>query len=108
METKLQPTPLPTPEKGHPLNLSCGHCKTICSFSGQPPACDECGWVYIPKGRGRIALEVDSIKDIVSIAGKELAPFRWLTGVLLLVAGAILMIWVAITAIHWFWDHPLW
>jgi hypothetical protein len=29
------------------MNLSCGNCKTIRSFSGQPPACDECGWVYL-------------------------------------------------------------
>jgi hypothetical protein len=27
------------------MNLSCGNCKAIRSFSGQPPACNECGWV---------------------------------------------------------------
>jgi hypothetical protein len=90
------------------MNLSCGNCNAIRSFSGQPPACDECGWVYTPKGRGRIAVEVDAIKDIVSTAGKELAPLRWLIGILLLVATTILLIWVAISAIRWFWDHPLW
>jgi hypothetical protein len=28
------------------VNLSCGNCKTIQSFSGDPPKCDVCGWVY--------------------------------------------------------------
>jgi len=27
------------------VNYSCGNCKTIRSFSGDPPACDTCGWV---------------------------------------------------------------
>jgi hypothetical protein len=27
------------------VNLSCGNCKTIQSFSGDPPKCDVCGWV---------------------------------------------------------------
>jgi len=26
------------------VNLSCGNCKTIQSFSGDPPKCDVCGW----------------------------------------------------------------
>lgn len=29
-----------------PVNLSCGGCKVIRPFSGNPPACDVCGWVY--------------------------------------------------------------
>jgi len=29
------------------LNLSCGKCKVIRSFSGMPPTCDVCGWVCI-------------------------------------------------------------
>jgi hypothetical protein len=32
---------------GH-VNLSCGNCKAIRSFSGQPPTCDECGWKFHP------------------------------------------------------------
>ena len=28
------------------MNLSCGNCKAIRSFSGWPPVCDKCGWVY--------------------------------------------------------------
>ena len=28
------------------MNLSCGNCKTIQNFSGDPPKCDVCGWVY--------------------------------------------------------------
>jgi hypothetical protein len=90
------------------MNLSCGNCKVIRSFSGQTPACDECGWVYAPERRSRIGVEVDAIKEIVSTAGKELAPLRWLIGILLVVTGAVLLIWVAISAIRWFWDHPLW
>jgi len=27
------------------MNLSCGKCKTIQPFSGEPPKCDVCGWV---------------------------------------------------------------
>ena len=27
------------------MNLSCGNCRTIRSFSGDPPKCDVCGWV---------------------------------------------------------------
>jgi hypothetical protein len=27
------------------MNLSCGKCKTIRPFSGDPPKCDVCGWV---------------------------------------------------------------
>jgi hypothetical protein len=27
------------------VNLSCGNCKSIQSFSGNPPKCDVCGWV---------------------------------------------------------------
>lgn len=27
------------------MNLSCENCKTIQSFSGDPPKCDVCGWV---------------------------------------------------------------
>lgn len=27
------------------MNLSCGKCKTIQYFSGNPPKCDVCGWV---------------------------------------------------------------
>lgn len=27
------------------MNLSCGNCKAIRSFSGEPPKCDACGWV---------------------------------------------------------------
>jgi hypothetical protein len=27
------------------VNLSCGNCKAIQSFSGDPPKCDVCGWV---------------------------------------------------------------
>ena len=27
------------------MNLSCGNCKAIRSFSGNPPKCDVCGWV---------------------------------------------------------------
>jgi rubredoxin len=28
------------------VNLSCGNCKTIRWFTGEPPKCDVCGWVY--------------------------------------------------------------
>lgn len=31
------------------LNLSCGRCGAIRSFSGTPPTCETCGWVYAPK-----------------------------------------------------------
>jgi rubredoxin len=31
-----------------PVNLSCGKCNAIRSFSGDPPACEVCGWVYKP------------------------------------------------------------
>jgi len=27
------------------VNLSCGNCKAIRNFSGDPPKCDVCGWV---------------------------------------------------------------
>jgi hypothetical protein len=27
------------------VNLACGNCKSIQSFSGDPPRCDVCGWV---------------------------------------------------------------
>lgn len=30
------------------VNLSCGNCEAIRPFSGQPPKCDACGWVYKP------------------------------------------------------------
>ncbi len=30
------------------MNLSCGNCKTIQSFSGDPPKCDVCGWICYP------------------------------------------------------------
>ena len=91
-----------------PMNLSCGNCKAIRSFSGEQPACDVCGWLYTPKRRSRIAVEVDALKGIASTAAKELAPIGWLVGLLFLVAGAILLIWTVISAIRWFWDHPLW
>ena len=39
------PKPKPTPASRTHMNLSCGKCKSIRSFSGQPPTCDECGWV---------------------------------------------------------------
>ena len=91
-----------------PVNLSCGNCNAIRPFSGQPPACDKCGWVYAPEPSGRIAPGVDAIKEIVSTAGKVLAPLRWLIGILLAFAGVVFFIWVLISGIHWFWDHPLW
>jgi hypothetical protein len=28
------------------MNLSCGKCRAIRPFSGNPPKCDVCGWVY--------------------------------------------------------------
>jgi hypothetical protein len=31
------------------MNLSCGQCKRIQPFSGEPPKCDVCGWVCGPK-----------------------------------------------------------
>lgn len=30
------------------MQLSCGNCKAIQSFSGDPLKCDVCGWVYQP------------------------------------------------------------
>jgi len=30
------------------VNLSCGNCKAIRSFSGDPPKCDICGWACTP------------------------------------------------------------
>jgi len=42
------------------MNLSCGNCKAIRSFSGQPPTCDECGWVYTaPVGADTSKTNVD-------------------------------------------------
>ena len=35
----------------------------------------------------------------------ELAALGWLVSLLLVVAGAILLIWAVIIAIRWFWDH---
>jgi len=29
------------------MNLSCWNCKAIQPFSGNPPKCDVCGWVYV-------------------------------------------------------------
>lgn len=31
------------------LNLSCGRCAAIRSFSGTPPRCETCGWVCVAK-----------------------------------------------------------
>jgi hypothetical protein len=45
------------------------------------------------------------LKDIASTAAKEVAPIGWLVSLLLAVAGAILLIWVEISAIRWFWDY---
>jgi hypothetical protein len=61
--------------------------------------------VYSPKGRARIASEVDAVKKIVGPAGKELTPLGWMARLLFLVAGAILLIWIIITAIRWFWNY---
>lgn len=32
----------------------------------------------------------------------------WLVRAFLAVAGVLLLIWVLISAVRWFWDHPLW
>jgi hypothetical protein len=36
------------------MNLSCGNCKTIRSFSGQPLKCDVCGW-QVSQGKWQVA-----------------------------------------------------
>lgn len=35
-------------DQAQTVNLSCGNCKAIRPFSGQPPTCDVCGWVCTP------------------------------------------------------------
>jgi hypothetical protein len=30
------------------MNLSCGKCRCVRPFSGEPPKCDTCGWVCTP------------------------------------------------------------
>jgi hypothetical protein len=39
-----QPRTRTATNSGRSVNLSCGNCKTIRSFSGQPLRCDVCGW----------------------------------------------------------------
>jgi uncharacterized membrane protein YphA (DoxX/SURF4 family) len=102
------------------MNLSCGRCKAIRPFSGQPPACDECGWVYNPgaetsethesesQNPGRISVKANPVNERVSAAGEVLAPLRWLAGILTTVGAAVLFIWAAISAVHRFWNHPMW
>jgi hypothetical protein len=51
IERRILPRPDTPSAKGNtpmPVNLSCGKCNAIRSFSGNPPACDVCSWVYKP------------------------------------------------------------
>jgi hypothetical protein len=45
------------------LNLSCGQCNAIRGFSGTPPACDVCGWVYNSSSQQTKAATVRTKKD---------------------------------------------
>jgi len=51
-----------------PVNLSCGKCNAIRSFSGNPPACDVCGWVYKPASESAGAPSRQTKKDF-SLSG---------------------------------------
>jgi hypothetical protein len=65
--------------------------------------------VYPPKGIvGRAAFEANAIKELGSTVSKGLAPLFWLLRILLAGAVIVLLIWALITAVHWFWGHPLW
>jgi hypothetical protein len=37
------------------VNLSCGKCKAIRTFSGKPPRCDVCGWFCDTDSRRRLS-----------------------------------------------------
>lgn len=45
------------------MNLSCGRCNAIRSFSGTPPACDMCGWVYATEAQQESGDNLDEILE---------------------------------------------
>jgi hypothetical protein len=51
------------------MNLSCGNCKAIRSFSGQPPTCDECRWVYAAGAMRKAAKRTNEADTVIRAAG---------------------------------------
>jgi hypothetical protein len=74
------------------MNLSCGNCKAIRSFSGEPPTCDTCGWVAAALQKGPAPDVGDKRRSYLEAYGK-LPPKSnkgaegWLVIVLLAAAG---------------------
>jgi hypothetical protein len=78
------------------MNLSCGNCKTIRSFSGQPLACDKCGWVCVP-GTTQSTTTTKPSNKLVSVGA--------IVGFVLLAAVALGMLWGLIAIVKWMWIH---
>jgi hypothetical protein len=47
------------------MNLSCGKCKTIQPFSGEPPKCDVCGWVCGTESKSSMSKAADGVAKAV-------------------------------------------
>jgi hypothetical protein len=78
------------------MNLSCGKCRAIRPFSGEPPKCDVCGWVY-----GDPAKFMD--KPFRQNLGKPRQSWEELGRTIgqLFVWGAVILIGL-IVAVYWF------
>ena len=76
------------------LNLSCGKCKAIRTFSGTPPKCEVCGWVCSTTNqRALVAAKANQ----PSMKSNFAAPFIGLLRLLLFVVPLFVL---------WFWFYP--
>jgi len=85
------------------LNLSCGNCKAIRVFSGEPLKCNVCGWECntpppIKNTPLRVTTEEEFFRPIVGCVGKLLA--------VALVIGVLLGgLWLLVALVKYMWQH---
>jgi hypothetical protein len=58
------------------LNLSCGNCKAIRSFSGTPPTCETCGWVYSTTNIRALQATITATRETPSKAAPSAIPSK--------------------------------
>ena len=104
----------PSPPKDYKpdLNLSCGDCKAIRVFSGEPIKCNVCGWALNTPVPSRAPSVLTSSKHnkapntarAVDTSGAAGAVVGGL-GCLIFVALAFGALWLLIAVIKWMWTN---
>lgn len=96
------------------VQLSCGNCKALRPFSGQPPACDECGWVCTPEAMRKLSALMTEEDGAAKAAAewrerqekqKDLGPLAGAIVGLFMIVLCLGVLYFLVRFVHWAWTH---